>query len=204
MAGQGVQRREILRILGTAAAAAQFPGFSKWAFACGHVGNARLQIRPAAYYPQFFTVAEYAMVERLADIIIPNDGTPGAKEAGVAEFIDFMVASDPEVQYAFRIGLTWLNVQAERTYGKRFTELSAELQTSLLEPLGFKDKARPGEEDGVRFFRMMREYTVTGFYTSEIGYKELDNPALKFYAESPECPHKGDPEHLHTAQVRNS
>jgi len=192
MAGQGVQRREILRIMGTAAAAAQFPGFSKWVFACGHVGNAKLQIKPAAYHPQFFTGAEYAMVECLADIIIPNDGTPGAKDAGVAEFIDFMVASDPEVQYGFRTGLTWLNVQAERTYGKRFTELQPDQQTSLLEPLGFKAKAHPGEEDGVRFFRMMREYTVTGFYTSEIGYKELDNPALKFYAESPECPHKGD------------
>lgn len=204
MAGQGVQRREVLRIIGTAAAAAQFPGFSKWVFACGHVGNAKLQIKPAAYHPQFFTEAEYAMVERLADIIIPNDGTPGAKDAGVAEFIDFMVASDPEVQYGFRTGLTWLNAQAERTNGKRFVELTPEQQISLLEPLGFKDKARPGEEDGVRFFRMMREYTVTGFYTSEIGYKELDNPALKFYAESPECPHKGDPEHAHAAQVRAS
>jgi gluconate 2-dehydrogenase gamma chain len=204
MAGQGVQRREILRIMGTAAAVAQFPGFSKWAFACGHVGNAKLQIKPATYHPQFFTGAEYAMVERLADIIIPNDGTPGAKDAGVAEFIDFMVASDSEVQYGFRTGLTSLNVLAEQTHGKQFAELPPEQQTSLLEPLGFKDKARPGDEDGVRFFRMMREYTVTGFYTSEIGYEELDNPALKFYAESPGCPHKGDPEHAHVAHVRAS
>jgi gluconate 2-dehydrogenase gamma chain len=203
MAGQGVQRREVLRILGTAAAAAQFPGFSKWGFACGHIGNAALQIKPGVYNPQFFTAAEYPMVERLTEIIIPNDGTPGAREAGVAEFIDFMVANDPEVQYSFRTGLTWLNAQAERTDGKRFVELTTEQQTSLLEPLGFKAKARPGEEDGVRFFRMMREYTVTGFYTSEIGYKELDNPALKFYAESPECPHKSDPEHAHVVQARS-
>ena len=68
---------------------------------------------------------------------------------------------------------------------------------ALLEPLGFKDKARPGEETGRDFSGMMREYTVTGFYTSEIGFKELDNPALKFYSESPECPHKDDPEHAH-------
>ncbi len=59
MAGQGIRRREVLRILGTAAAAAQFPGFSKWGFACGHVGNAALQIKPAIYHPQFFTAAEY-------------------------------------------------------------------------------------------------------------------------------------------------
>src|SRR5271165_985006 len=200
MAGQGVQRREVLRILGTAAVAAQFPGFSKWGFACGHIGNAALQIKPAAYGPQFFTAAEYAMVERLAEIIIPSDSTPGAKEAGVSEFIDFMVASNPEAQYPFRMGLARLNAHAEQMDGKRFVDLAPEQQTSLLEPLGFKDKARPGEEPGRQFFAMMREYTVTGFYSSEIGFKELDNPALKFYAESPECPHKGDPEHAHLSQ----
>ena len=203
MAGQGIQRREVLRILGTAAAAAQVPGFSKWGFACGHVGNAAMQVKPATYHPQFFTAAEYATVERLTEIIIPNDGTPGAKEAGVAEFIDFMVASEPELQYGFRTGLTWLNAHAEQKDGKRFAELTPEQQTSLLEPLGFKDKARPGEEDGRRFFSLMREYTVTGFYTSEIGFKELDNPALKFYAESPECPHKGDPEHAHVTPAHS-
>jgi hypothetical protein len=105
MAGQGIQRREVLRILGTAAAAAHFPGFSKWTFACGHIGNAALQIKPAEYRPQFFTAAEFPMVERLTEIIIPSDGTPGAKEAGVAEFIDFMVANDPDVKYGLRTGL---------------------------------------------------------------------------------------------------
>lgn len=203
MAGQGVGRRQILQILGTAAAAAQFPGFSRWGFACGHIGNAALQIKPAVYRPHFFTAAEYPMIERLAEIIIPSDSTPGAKEAGVAEFIDFMVAADSEVQYAFRTGLTWLNAYSEQTTGKRFVELTAEQQTSLLIPLGFKDKAREGQETGRRFFGMMREYTVTGFYTSEIGFKELDNPALKFYAESPECPHKGDPEHKHVGQTNS-
>jgi gluconate 2-dehydrogenase gamma chain len=203
MAGQGVGRRQILRILGTAAAVAQFPGFSKWGFACGHIGNAALQIKPTAYRPQFFTAAEYAMVERLAEIIIPSDRTPGAKEAGVAEFIDFMVASDPDEQYGFRTGLTWLNAHSDQTVGKRFVELTSEQQTSLLEPLGFKDKARRGEETGRRFFSTMREYTVTGFYTSEIGFRELDNPALKFYSESPECPHKDDPEHRHLSPAKS-
>jgi gluconate 2-dehydrogenase gamma chain len=200
MAGQGIGRRKILQIMGTAAAIGQFPGFSKWAFACGHVGNAKLQIKPADYKPQFFTPSEYALVERLAEIIIPNDGTPGAKEAGVAEFIDFMVFSDPDEQYGFRTGLTWLNAHSEQNPGKAFLELTSEQQIALLEPLGFKDKARPGEEGGRRFFGMMREYTVTGFYTSEMGYKALDNPALKFYAESPSCPHHDDPEHAHLSQ----
>jgi gluconate 2-dehydrogenase gamma chain len=203
MAGQGIQRREVLRILGTAAAAATFPGFSKWGFACGHAGNAALSIRPASYHSVFFSASEYAMVARLAEMIIPSDGSPGAREAGVAEFIDFMVARDPEVQYPFRMGLAWLNAHSESSGGKKFLELSGEQQNSLLEPLGFKSKVRPGEEDGRRFFALVREYTVTGFYTSEIGFKELDNPALKFYAESPECPHKNDREHKHLSPAKS-
>lgn len=203
MAGQGVGRRQILRILGTAAAAAQFSGFIKWGFACGHIGSAALEIKPAAYRPQFFTAAEYEMVERLAEIIIPSDQTPGAKEAGVAEFIDFMVACDADAQYGFRTGLTWLNAHSEQTAGKKFVEIAPQQQISLLEPLGFKNKARPGEEDGRRFFSTMREYTVTGFYTSEIGFRELDNPALKLYSESPECPHKNDPEHRQLSPINS-
>jgi gluconate 2-dehydrogenase gamma chain len=199
MAGQGIRRREVLQILGTAAAAARFPGFCKWGFACGHVGNAALQVKPASYQPQFFSAEEYPMIERLAEIIIPSDSTPGAKEAGVAEFIDFMVANDSEPQYPFRLGLAWLNAHSERTTGTKFMGLSSEQQSSLLEPLGFKEKARTGEEDGRKFFALMREYTVTGFYTTKIGYEELDNPSLKFYSASPECPHKDDPEHKHLA-----
>lgn len=201
MAGQGVQRREVLRILGTAAAAARFPGFSKWGYACGHLAGRILAIRPAVYRPQFFTPSEYAIIERLTEIIIPTDDTPGAKEAGVAEFIDFMVASNPEVQYNFRTGLTWLDAHAEQVRGKRFVELPPEQQSSLLEPLGFKDKARPEDGTGRRFFATVREYTVFGFYTSETGFKELENPALKFYGESPECPHKDDREHKHLPQA---
>jgi hypothetical protein len=93
------------------------------------------------------------------------------------------------------MGLAWLNARAEQLFGKIFVQLSSDQQIAFLTPLGFKDKARPGEEDGRRFFALLRNYTVTGFYTSQIGYKELDNPALKFYSESPECPHKDDPEH---------
>jgi hypothetical protein len=203
MAGQGIQRREMLRILGTAAAAAQFPGFSKWGFACGHIGNAALQIKPATYTPQFFTADQYAIVERLADLIIPSDASPGAKEAGVSEFIDFMVANDPGAQYDFRTGLAWLDAYAEQTAGKRFMQLTPGQQNLLLEPLASKDKSHPGQEAGRSFFRLVRKFTVTGFYTSEIGFKELDNPALKFYSESPECPHKGDPEHLHLSQAKS-
>ena len=199
MAGQSIERREILRILTVAAGAATFSGFSKWSFACGHIGKTFAQIKPATYQPLFFTAPEYAVIERLTDIIVPADDTPGAREAGVSEFIDLMVSRDSNLQREFRTGLNWLNTHCRETLGKVFLNLNPDQQTALLESLAYKKKFRPGEERGREFFGRVREYTVMGFYTSEIGLKELDYPGLKFYAESPSCPHKDDPEHRHLA-----
>lgn len=195
MAGQSIERRELLRILAIAAGAASFPGFSKWSFACGHVGAALNQIKPATYRPLFFTVAEYATVEVLADLIIPSDDTPGAREGGVSEFIDLMVSRDAILQLKFRNGLSWLDAHSKARAGSAFSRLTPAQQSTLLESLAYKKKFRQGEEQGREFFALIREYTVMGFYTSEIGLKELDYPGLKFYAESPSCPHHHDPEH---------
>jgi hypothetical protein len=197
MAGQNVERREILRMLSMAAAAASFPAFSKWSFAGGSRSGQLAQVQPARYQPSFFTPAEYALVERLAAIIIPTDDTPGADEAGVAEFIDVMTSRDPELQHNFRTGLAWLNAHSQKLQGKPFLGLTPEAQIALLEPLAYKKKFRAGEEPGRRFFDRVREYTIMGFYTSEVGLKELDFPGLQFYAESPACPHQDDPEHRH-------
>lgn len=197
MAGHTLERREILRILSIAAAAAAFPDFRRWTFAGGHSGKALAGIRAATYQPVFFREPEYAVVDRLTDIIIPSDATPGAREAGVSEFIDLMVSRDEPLQQKFRTGLTWLNAHSSRVNGQQFLALALEQQVALLEPLAYKSKYRPSEEQGREFFDLVREYTVMGFYTSEIGLKELDFPGLKFYSESPACPHKGDPEHRH-------
>ena len=70
-------------------------------------------------------------------------------------------------------------------------------QIALLEPLAYKDRHRPGDEEGHAFFKLIREYTVMGFYTSRIGLEQLDYPGLRIYAESPGCPHPDDPEHRH-------
>jgi gluconate 2-dehydrogenase gamma chain len=198
MAGQSLQRREILRILATAAGVAAFPGFSKWSFACGHV-RSLLQIKPAIYTPLFFSAAEYTLVERLTEIIIPSDETPGAREAGVSEFIDLMASRDSDLQGSLRTGLRWLNFHSHALHGKSFVQLAAEEQKALLEPFAYKAKFRESDKAGREFFNTIREYTVMGFYTSEIGLKELDFPGFKFYAESPACPHTDDPEHLHLA-----
>lgn len=202
MAGQNPERREILRMMAVAAAAAPFTGFSKWSFACGHIGHGPGQIRPAAYQPLFFTAAEYALLSRLTELILPSDGSPGAREAGAAEFIDFLVAHDPSSQYEFRTGLTWLEAHAATLTGKPFLELAEPEQIALLKPLAYAKEFQPGRESGREFFRQVREATVMAFYTSETGFRELDNPSLRLYTASPECPHQDDPEHRHLPPPR--
>jgi gluconate 2-dehydrogenase gamma chain len=197
MAGQGIERREVLRILSIAAVAARFTGFVRWTFACEHVSADSTQIRSATYAPQFFSASEYRAVERLTEMIVPSDGGAGAREAGVSEFVDFMVWSDPTLQYKFRFGLGWLDAHSERLYSKPFIELEPGQQNLILRRLAYKKEFCDGEEDGRVFFALMREYTLMGFYTSRVGLEELDYPGLRFYSESPSCPHVNDREHVH-------
>jgi gluconate 2-dehydrogenase gamma chain len=204
MAGQNVERREILRVLSLAAAAAQFPGFQRWAFACPEHSSGRLVKEPAGSYQlQFFTSEEYATIETLTDLIIPNDGTPGAKDAGVAEFIDFMTFSDPEIQFPMRYGAGWLDARARGLHNTSFLDLSREQQTAMLRRLAYKNEYREGDEEGRAFFKLIREYTMMGFYTSRIGQVELDNPNLKtHYDQVPDCPHVDDREHKRLSPSR--
>src|SRR5438046_6249997 len=98
MGGQGVERRDILRFIGIASVAGAFPGFSKWAFACSqaHVHApvaATAQAMPGPYQPLFFSPQHYQMVQHLAEMVILAVESQGARQAGVAVFIEFMVAN---------------------------------------------------------------------------------------------------------------
>jgi len=202
MANQSPDRREILELLAKAAVIGQFAGFSRWACAAEFLDHERSSPRPAAYQPQFFAPAEYRLVDQLAEMIIPKDESPGARDAGVVEFIDFMVAHDDSLQYPFRTGLAWLNAFATESYGSNFLKLSADQQESLLRRLAYKAQQLPAEIQGQEFFGLMRKYTIFGYYTSKIGLEELDYPGLRLYASSPECPHHDDPEHKHLSAPR--
>jgi hypothetical protein len=214
-----MERREILRYIGIASVAAAFPGFSKWAFACDHQHQQVATIQAAAsgtYKPLFFSPQQYHMVEHLADMIIPEDDTPGAKQAGVAEFIDFMVANRVPVstsrdirsttdaiaagdnaQNRFLAGLGWMNARCHAEFGHDFMDCTRDQQNSLLEELAYKAKFKAGTESGRAFFQMMRDYTVVGYYTTRIGLETLGYPGLQdVWMKLPGCPHPDNPEHL--------
>jgi gluconate 2-dehydrogenase gamma chain len=192
MANQSPDRREVVAMLTKVAGLSQFSGFSKWVFAAG-----RDRAQATVYRPQYFTAAEYATLDFLCELIIPADETPGARQAGVSEFIDFMVSQDGDLQYPFRTGLAWLDAFSTEKFGGRFVDLASTQQELLLTKL-----SDPNERPGYEFFSLARKYTVIGYYTSRIGLEELDYPGLRLYSASPECPHKSDPEHKHLPAAR--
>lgn len=123
---------------------------------------------------QFFNEHELATIGVLADIIIPADGISGsATDADVPDFIEFMVKDIPSYQTPMRGGLKWLDVQSQRRYGRVFTECSEEQQLGLVDDIAYPAKAKPGMEQGVAFFSLMRNLTASGFFTSEMGVKDI-------------------------------
>jgi gluconate 2-dehydrogenase gamma chain len=205
MANQGFDRRTVLEMLAKAAAASQFPGFARWAFGQQHehTANATPPARTAEYQPSYFSASEYRTIDILTGLIIPQDESPGAREAGVSEFIDFLAAhGEQEIQQPMRNGLRWLESAAKNAYGASFAGLSPEQQTEILKRVAHRDSGAAGDREGQRFFRLIRRYTVMGYYTSHIGLAELDYPGLRFYTQSPACPHTDDPEHRHLPAPR--
>lgn len=124
----------------------------------------------------FFTSHEIDTITILADIIIPKDEVSGsASDAKVPEFIEFIVKDMPQHQLPMKGGLRWLDMQCMKRYEKSFKDCANEQQIAMIDLIAYPEKAKGNEElqPGVSFFSLMRNLTATGFYTSEIGVKDL-------------------------------
>src|SRR5882757_2852181 len=122
----------------------------------------------------FFTPDEMATITILGDIIIPKDEVSGsASDAGVPAFIEFIVKDMPKHQIPMKGGLRWLDVQCLTRYEKAFKNCSPQQQIEMVDMIAYPQKAKPEMSQGVEFFKLMRNLTATGFYTSKIGVKDI-------------------------------
>lgn len=123
---------------------------------------------------KFFTDHEMATITVLADIIIPKDDISGsASDAKVPDFIEFIVKDMPNHQVPMKGGLRWLDVHCLKHYEKAFIDCSSTQQIELIDQIAYPKKAKPEMSQGVKFFSLMRDLTASGFYTSEIGVKDI-------------------------------
>lgn len=123
---------------------------------------------------KFFTDEERETVRQLANLIIPSDDRSGnAEEAGVVEFIEFMMLDKPENQTKIRGGLKWLELESMKRYQQQFYKTSVTNQKAILDDIAYPDTAGPEFSQGVSFFNAFRDFVATGFWSSKIGMADL-------------------------------
>jgi gluconate 2-dehydrogenase gamma chain len=123
---------------------------------------------------KFFTAEELATITILGDIIIPKDAVSGsASDAKVTDFIEFIVKDMPEHQTPMRGGLRWLDLQSLKQFNKAFKDAGESERISLVDQIAYPEKAKKNMAQGVSFFNLVRDLVCTGFYTSEIGVKDI-------------------------------
>jgi len=185
-------RRTILRLLAAAPAAAGFT----WTDAEAQQAHDHAQTAQAAakktgapYKPKFFTAHEWATVNILVDIIIPKDERSGsATDAGVPEFMDFMMTDQPGRQTAMRGGLAWLDRECVNRVDKAFIDCTDAQRTDVLDDIAWPRKAPPELSHGVAFFNSFRDLTASGFWTTKMGMKDLQYMGNVFVPEWKGCP----------------
>lgn len=186
-----MDRRNALKLMTSAPVAAGLAWSADDARAASALADAALQAAAhgAVYTPRFFTAHEWQTVRVLVDIIIPKDDRSGsATEAGVPEFLDFIVIDQPARQTAMRGGLAWLDIECQRRFDKTFVQCGDTERTAVLDDIAWPQRATPERAHGVAFFSNFRDLTAAGYWTSRIGIADLQYMGNRSVAQWRGCP----------------
>jgi gluconate 2-dehydrogenase gamma chain len=105
---------------------------------------------------RFFTISEARTVDAVCDVLIPADRDPGAKAAGVVNYIDIQLTrAFRKHQKTYRQGLADVDSASRAQFGKPFVDLSLEQQTDVLHAV---------ERNSKPFFDLILAHSVQGFY----------------------------------------
>ena len=183
-----IDRREAIQIIAVAPLAAAFRWAPESVREAAALARAALA-RGIPYEPKNFTAHEWEMVRLLVDLIIPKDERSGsATEAGVPEFMDFMLGDDPDLQTPIRGGLAWLDRTCDDRYGKTFVACADAERAAVLDNIAWPKKAKPAHSAGVAFFNSFRDFTASGFFSSKVGVADLRYIGNTFVTEWKGCP----------------
>ena len=185
-----MQRRDVLKLLASAPVAAGFAWSTEEAHAASALADAARQAATGtAFTPKFFTAHEWATVRVLVDLILPRDARSGsATDAGVPEFMDFIVLDQPARQTAMRGGLAWVDLECQQRFDKTFLDCSADERTAVLDDIAWPVRAASERAHGVAFFNSFRDLTAAGFWTSRIGIADLQYMGNRSVAQWRGCP----------------
>lgn len=187
-----ITRRDAAWLVARAATVAGgLPFLSDWLEAA-HADHSSAPPEPdrwSAYQPQFFSSADFRSLDAFTSILIPTDSTPGAREAHVVPFIDFVVAAAaeyaPEVQVDWRHAMAWLA-------SHNFADAPPAEQLALVRAMAAPERDPSHTHDGFPVYRLMKEMTVRAFFTSRAGLVDtLEYKGNAYLAAFPACSHSG-------------
>lgn len=183
-----MKRRDAVHVLAVAPLATAF----RWAPDSVREASALARealARGAPYEPKHFTAHEWDTVRGLVDLIIPKDEhSGGATDAGVPEFMDFMVGDDPDLETPIRGGLAWLDRECDDRFGKTFLDVGDAGRRAVLEDIAWPKKAKAEHSAGVAFFNSFRDLTASGFFSSRLGVQYLGYVGNAVVLEWQGCP----------------
>jgi gluconate 2-dehydrogenase gamma chain len=172
----GIDRRDALKAM------ALLPFALSWDLSVPQLARAATVFAPPvavppAYVPKFFTSSEWQTVRMLVDYIIPRDARSGsATDAKVPEYMDFLFAdkdASEGSQVAMRGGLGWLDFECVERFGTTFVKSTDSQRRQVLDDVAWPAKAKPELSHGVAFFSRFRDLTASGFFSSEMGFKDV-------------------------------
>jgi hypothetical protein len=142
--------------------------------------------------PRFFNKHEWATLSMLVDYIIPRDERSGsATDAKVPEYIDYLLAEkDANVneQVQMHGGLAWIDTQSLKRFGKTFINTPDAQRRQLLDDIAYPQKAKPENMYGVSFFNRLRDRTASGFFSTAMGWKDVQYIGNVFNPNYDGCP----------------
>lgn len=144
------------------------------------------------YTPKFFSRREWRTVRLLADYVIPRDARSGsATDARVPEFMDALLsdrdASDGG-KVAMRGGLAWIDNEARTRFDRTFVGATDAQRRQILDDIAWPAKARPEFSHGVAFFTRFRDLTASGFFSTAVGWKDVQYIGNVFNPNWDGCP----------------
>jgi hypothetical protein len=180
-----IDRREAIRRVSALLGGLAFVGGSALVTACE---QAQRRAAAASTGVGSFTAQDIALLDEVAETILPETKTPGAKAAHVGAFMALMVtdAYAEGDQATFREGMRKLDEACRAMHYSSFLEATPPQRLALLEQLDREQKAYMdarrggGDDTPAHYFRMMKELALLGYFTSEIGYTK----AMR-YVEAP-------------------
>jgi len=187
--GAALNRRDALKVLGVVPVAAAIGPVALHAQSVTTAVQSAVAQQTA---PKFFNAHEWKTLRVLVDYIIPRDERSGsATEAKVPEYIDFLMAekdANPATQVALQGGLAWLDTECRKRFQKSFVEASDTQRREVLDDIAYPEKAKPEMRYGVTFFNRVRDMTASGFFSSAMGFKDLQYIGNVFNPGYDGCP----------------